>query len=838
MFKNIIEDQRKRLEEEKRSLEIKINEIDEKIKGLEEQRSGLAKQFNGMGLSKETRNWYIEALDARIESDKSELEQQKNSFKTTKFEEEFKVTLKNELHSKIISIETALEEKKKEEDILREKILEILSGGDLKLIPELNKEMEKVLSTKDELSKILANLKDIENSFDSNTYEEVVAKMEKIEEISLITDTDVVEATPAATENKAEDVVTPAATENKALDVVTPVPIKNISEVNEEENIDNIDDKDEIEKIISELQTNISNFSEQEYVDNARKILSKIESLKDKDLQNDLKEKLKSIKFSSANNESNDNLNLDELKKKFEEKYSLLEREMLTDVAIDFDEIDSLANQIKNKTTDFFVITGISKSIDDLKSLYKFSGAVSYKMRNKEITSDDEKEISELLEKINKISPIVYDGMNKKFEEIKNNSKDPKGLKEDKFILFKRPVLKVNNVTLRNSKESTPEESLKKLKELEDKINGTVFDKLEDIKSEIKTATKSNEISASDELDLMELVNLRKEELAKIKATSEAIKENMKAIPLEKYIDEANVKGIMTNFDKYIDSIKGIYELIEKAPADSIVAKKYDELIDTFVKFNNRVSTKYNIEKYRKNPTSKKFDYLYNSGTIISKLSKESLKEEGLKKLFANTKKILKAKNEIASLQYKVRTEGMDWLSNSEKRKYNTASKDIAEDLVEILVSEIAKLRKNEFSLKPSVAFDTWILLLSIMPENVKVNGDPYTMGRVIQLVSEYIRLVPNVIKDTNDKSVKKQLDEKDALDPAACYSTVAGICLFRKENEHFDFIDYGKDSDDEVLYADSVTVLYGIRYKDPEAKVKDYINEFGTTYHYGKFNN
>ncbi len=892
MFKTIIGEQRKRLEGERKSLENKIDEIDKKISALEEERKTLHKQFDDMALSKEDKEWYIEALNTRISLDKSELEQQKDAFKTTELEKQFKATLKNELRSSIENIADIIAENKKEESALRENLRKTIVSGDLSLISGLNDKMSEILSAKDELSKLLSNLKDIENSFDDDTYEEVVAKMEKVEKLTLITDTGIIEAPQAAPENGTDDVATPVPIKdiseeeyNNTLKLLNEVEEKldkllkadvetiissnnnlgvkgetiedyyskveefikdnfntpNVSKISEK--LDTIKEKydeyielkdliTEIIKNIDELKNNMLNFSKQKYVDTARQILSKIELLEDEELKNDLTKQLKLVEFGRTNNESNDNSDLEELKEKFRKIYSSKERAMLTDVVIDFDDIENLAAQFEDE----FSKNSAYACIDNLKDLYELSGKVSMKIKNDEITPDNGKEITDLLYEIKKISSVVYGGLNEQFEKRK---KEFKVLEDSKIVsFFKKPSTAATGTKenpqgfipegtfddledeFTHPENNSEEEERKIFEELENEINHTSFDKLENLRKEVDSA----KISKDKALKLNMLIGSIKNQLEKIDATSEALKKNIDLISLEKFADKNEIQGMLDNFNKYVDSIKVIYEIVKSNPTDSVIAKEYDKLVDTFVEFNNKVSTKFNIEKFRIKPKSRYCNFKYNDGNVILRLSRERIEEKGYKELFVNTEKILNAKNIISELQVKIRLDGFGSLKGKmfdKTKKYNKAVNDICEDLIEMLNNEIKELEKDNFTLIPTKAFDSWILMLSIMPNSIEVKQKEYARGYVTELVSKYASMIKNVIEKSNDESLKKQLG-KDNIDLDAWYSTIAAISLYKKEHDYFDFKDESAFEDDVTLYADHSSVLHGIKYMDPETKVRN----------------
>lgn len=907
MFKTLIDEQTKRLEEEKESLKIKIEEIDEKIKLLDEQRESLEKEFNNMPLSKENRAWYLEALATRIESDKKNLEDEKNAIKTTELEEQFKVILKNELHDQIMKIETEITEILNKEENLKEKILSFIKEGNLDDITNLNKKMSKLLSKKDILNKTLRVLKDdIEVSFDKYTYEEIVEKLKQIKDVDLESDEEekdefidtysyddiivlsndmelklnellkadaetIINSNVKVNETTIEDyfeivekymsynslgpgnnpiktkletitkkyeeysklnnliieIIKIDLEELKNSDINTfyskfnsiRLKIHNIdakyqsvkqslskmlevvenefktshklgTPVNPDNDLD--DDKNEIEKMINDLKNNKSNFSEQKYVDTARQILSKIESLEDEEIRKDLTKQLKLVEFGSVSNESNDNLKLEELKIAFKEEYSIVERSMLTDAVINFDKIKNIASQFE----DILTQSNAYECIDNLKDLYDLSCKVSIKIKNDYITTDDEKEITNLLHEIRKISEVVYDGMNKRFIKRKtelNKSKNPNNENENKIF-----------------------------KALEDKINHTAFDKLDDLKKEVEKVKESKEISEDEAIKLNLLINNVKDQLGKIEATSKNLIENISLISLKKFVNKDGIQGMLDNLNKYVDSIKTIYEIVKLNPADSVVAIKYDELVNTFVEFNNKVSTKFNIEKTRVKPKSRECKCKYNNGDVIVRLSKERIEEKGYKELFANTEKILNAKNTISELQVKIRLDGFDSLKSRIKifdktEDYNKAVNDICEDLIGMLNNEIKELEKDNFTLIPTKAFDSWILMLSIMPNSI---GN-YTRGDITELVTKYASMIKNVIEKSNDESLKKQLG-KDNIDLDTWYSTIAAISLYKKEHDYFDFKDESTFDDDITLYADHSSVLHGIRYMDPETKVRN----------------
>ncbi len=903
MFKTLIDEQTKRLEEEKESLKIKIKDIDEKIRLLDEQRESLEKEFNNMPLSKENRAWYLEALNTRIESDKKNLEDEKNAIKTTGLEEQFKVILKNELLDQIMKIENEISRISKEEEDLKKDISDVIIGGNLDDITNLNKKMSNLLSSKDILNKTLRVLKDdIEASFDKYTYEEIVGKLKRIENVDLESKKEEIDefivpdsyddiiALSNDMESKLDELLKSDAETiinsnvmvsettiddyfemvnkymrdnayypicndiNPKLEIITKkyeeysklnsliieiiktdidelknsdinafyskfvsiklkidnidvkyqsvkqslskmlevvknefkTPHKLDAQVNPEESLDNDDDKVEIESMIKDLKNNMSNISKQKFVDTARQILSKIESLEDEEIRKDLKKQLKLVEFGSASSESNDNLNLEELKEKFKEKYSSIERAMLTDVVIEFDDIESLAAQFD----DILTKSNAYEYIDDLKKLYKLSSTVSIKIKKDYITTDDEKEITNLLHEIRDISPVVYKGMNERFIKRKTE--------------------------LNKSKNSNNENENKIFKALEYKINYTAFDKLDDLKKEVEKVKESKEISEDEAIKLNLLINNVKDQLGKIEATSKNLIENKNLILLKKFVNKDGIQEMLDYLNKYVDSIKTIYEIVKLNPVDSVVAIKYDELVNTFVEFNNKVSTKFNIEKTRDNPKSSVYNCKYNKGNVILRLSKERIEEKGYKKLFANTEKILNAKNTISELQVKIRVDGFNSLKWNKRRKYDKSVNAICEELIEMLNDEIKELEKDNFTLNPKCAFDSWILMLSIMPNSV---GD-YTRSGIIELVAKYASMIKNVIEKSNDESLKGQLG-KDNIDLDAWYSTIAAISLYKKENDFFDFKDESVD-DDITLYADHSSVLYGIRYMDPETKVRN----------------
>ncbi len=603
-----------------------------------------------------------------------------------------------------------------------------------------------------------------------------------------------------------------------------------ISDDEDEENLDNNDDKVEIESMISELKNNMSNFSKQKYVDTARQILSKIELLEDEELKNDLTKQLKLVEFGRTNNESNDNSDLEELKEKFRKIYSSKERAMLTDVVIDFDDIENLAAQFEDE----FSKNSAYACIDNLKDLYELSGKVSMKIKNDEITPDNEKEITDLLYEIKKISSVVYGGLNEQFEKIKKESED---LEDSKIVsFFKKPSTAATGTKenpqgfipegtfddledeFTHPENNSEEEERKIFEELENEINHTSFDKLENLRKEVDSA----KISKDKVLKLNMLIGNIKNQLEKIDATSEALKKNIDLISLEKFADKNEIQGMLDNFNKYVDSIKVIYEIVKSNPTDSVIAKEYDKLVDTFVEFNNKVSTKFNIEKFRIKPKSRYCNFKYNDGNVILRLSRERIEEKGYKELFANTEKILNAKNIISELQVKIRLDGFGSLKSKFKmfdktKDYNKAVNDICEDLIEMLNNEIKELEKDNFTLIPTKAFDSWILMLSIMPDSI---GD-YTKSDIIELVAKYARMIKNVIEKSNDESLKKQLG-KDNIDLDAWYSTIAAISLYKKEHDYFDFKDESAFEDDVTLYADHSSVLHGIKYMDPETKVRN----------------
>lgn len=946
MFKTLIDGLNSKLTEDSKNIKSKIDELEIDFNQFKEKIDNQKKEIQDLPLPEETKNKLVGNLNSGLSKKKSEFEQAKSNLdnQLKELDEKTKAALELELDNAILRAEQKLKDIDNKLDDLNKKIDDATKAIDFTLISSLGIEIKSVFSGKEQIDKLLSNLNNLKKEFDINSFNGIVLKMERIEnvdlesyektidefmDISIVSYDDIMflsndmeskldellksDAETIINSNVMVDKITiedyfeiaekyrdydllvavnnPIKTQletitkkyeeysklkNLIIEIIkididelknsdiktfyskfvsTKLKIDNIdvkyqsvkqslskmlevvknefktshklgTQVNPDNDLD--DDKNEIQKMINDLKNNKSNFSEQKYVDAARQILSKIESLEDKELKEDLKNQLKLVEFGSASSESNDNLNLEELKEKFKEKYSSIERAMLTDVVIEFDDIESLAAQFD----DILTQSNAYEYIDDLKKLYKLSSTVSIKIKNDYITTDDEKEITNLLHEIRKISNVVYDGMYKQFEERKRQLESLEGSEIVSF--FRKPTTTGTNensegfIIAGNSDdyedifthpENNPgENERKKFKELEDKINHTAYNKLEDLRNEVEKVKESKGINEAEAAKLNLLISNIQVQLEEIKTTSEILIKKIGLIPLKKFVDKDEMQGMLDEFNKYVDNIKTIYEMVKSNPIDSVVAIKYNELVDTFVEFNNKVSTKFNIEKFRRKPGSRKWNCKYNNGDEIVRLSKERIEEKGNKKLFANTEKILNAKNTISELQVKIRLDGFDSLKSKifdKTKDYNKAVNDICDDLIGMLNNEIRELEKDNFTLDPTKAFDSWILMLSIMPSSI---GD-YTRSDITELVAKYASMIKNVIEKSNDESLKKQLG-KDNIDLDTWYSTIAAISLYKKEHDYFDFKDESAFDDDITLYADHSSVLYGIRYMDPEMKI------------------
>lgn len=854
MLKTLIEEQKNKLNEYQASIDDKVDEKNYEIEMLRNSYENQKEEFKKMAnLSDDKRSEYIKKLDGFFDKKIDELGKERDELNNQidNIKNEMKDKLKDELNKTLKNVEETLKSKKQVYDDIDKKLIIAIESGEFDLMSDLRAEMEGVLSSIVKLEKINNYLCDIISKFDGSSYEEIVDEINKIENLSLVDDLKENKSN-SDEEKKKEDLY------NSVLDQLS----KKMEELNNllNDNYENIiksdedmkeintsvanlciliaDDKEKQEKIlttreeleriyisyeelknaIDAITNQINELNENNINQLLPNIQSNISKIKNQNVKEYLEQQCK--KAQEKINNSQNNLGVDDYKKTlndFYEEYENLENLIAKNEDISFDKIEKIASIIRITTSDETVKKGTDIAIQNTKKLKALVGEVYNKLGN-EITPEVEKEIEILLEKINDISKNTYDYVNGQFKKALEDKNGTNSADEEEIFAFFDDIDQTKNET--NNNDPYDKEKLTKI------INDADLDDFEEVSKEVEKITEVNE-----KIALSLLIKQRIDQLQQINDISDNLSADVDRIDLEHYSDNEYVKKLVEVLEKYVNSINSIYKTIKGAPVDSVVVKKYDSLVDAFVKFNNKTATKFNIEKYRVKPTSKQFNYKENGRIHIARLNKKSLKENGLKELFANTTKILKAKDAISAIKWKIRTNGLDGLYTKERKEYDKAVNDISEDLFIMLVKEVEMLENGEFSLRPSVAFDAWTLLLSIMPADIQVEKDYYTIGYVTELVTKYINLITNKLCFKIDESIKGQLNESDYLDVDACYSTIASICLYRKENEYFEFKDNSSKDDDETLFANSYTVLYGIKYFDPKSKVKDYINEAGTTY-------
>lgn len=850
MLKTLIEEQKNKLNEYQASIDDVINKKNHEIEMLRNSYEKQKEEFDKMvGLSNDKKSEFIKKLNTFFDDKIDELGNERDELNNQidNIKNEMKDKLKDELNKTLKKVEETLKSKKQVYDDIDKKLIIAIESGEFDLMSDLRAEMEGVLSSIVKLEKINNDLCDIISKFDGSSYEELVAEINKIENLSLVDDLkenklieDLYKSVLDQLSKKMEE-LNNLLNDNYENIIKSDEDMKEINTSVANLCISIADDKEKQEKLlttreeleriyisyeelknaIDAITNQINELNENNINQLLPNIQSNISKIKNQKVKEYLEQQCK--KAQEKINNSQNNPGADDYKKTlndFYEEYENLENLIAKNENVSFDKIEKLASIIQFMTSDEIVKKGTDTAIQNTKNLKTLVTEVYDKLGNK-ITSEAEKEIEILLEKINGISKKTYDYVNGQFKkalEDKNKNGANSTNVDEKIIAFFNNIDQTKNET--NNNDNYDMATLTKI------INDAYLDDFEEVSKKVEKLTKSDE-----KIALSLLIQKRIDQLKKIKDISDNLSADADRIDLEHYSDNEYVKKLVEVLEKYVISINNIYTVIKDAPTDSVVVKKYDSLVDAFVKFNNKAAIKFNIEKYRVKPTSKQFNYKENGRIHIARLNKKSLKENGLKELFANTTKILKAKDAISAIKWKIRTEGLDGLSNRERKEYDKAVRDISEDLFIMLEKEVERLEKGEFSLRPVVAFDAWTLLLSIMPADIQVEKDYYTIGYVTELVTKYINLITNKLCFKNDESIKRQLNKSDDLDVDECYSTIAGICLYRKENEYFEFKDNSSKDDDETLFANSYTVLYGIKYFDPKSKVKDYINEAGTTY-------
>lgn len=461
------------------------------------------------------------------------------------------------------------------------------------------------------------------------------------------------------------------------------------------------------------------------------------------------------------------------------------------------DEQNKFENNFKSKLETFKKGLGFTSGslIDNLNNIEKLGGYIGMAKEiillieeiSKALKEYKDNPIEDNLKKIrqieDKIKSLDTDAYNEIKQAVADLIKKVKNKPRRNILsnIFDAPT---NNTSVTTSNDSDYKTKIEKA-DIKD------LDLLE------KTIESENPV---DKDNLISLIKLRRDQITCINNIMKNLTADSKKINLEKYMSEKSIEDMKKIVLDYANEIKRIYTSVSLASKDSFVASKYNELVDMFVKFNERSARKANLEKYRIKK-SDKFNFKYNGHTEIARLSKANINEKGIRILFANTKEILTAKDKISGVMHSIRIGGIDNLTSSQRKVFTKYAMKESENLLELLLEELSTINDGEYTVLPKIAMDAWVGLLSIMPSEIELDDEIYSYKEVKSLANKYIESLSTVYQGTIDTNEYKSIIK-------AVYSN-------RNKNDVFDFIDNSKEEDDKVLPTPADTVLYGVKYHD-----------------------
>ena len=213
-----------------------------------------------------------------------------------------------------------------------------------------------------------------------------------------------------------------------------------------------------------------------------------------------------------------------------------------------------------------------------------------------------------------------------------------------------------------------------------------------------------------------------------------------KESPLDLFIkDVEDLKKNIFNYEdeKVIEKIDALKLEFEKICKDS----RADALIDVkeYLNILNDIIFKYNKKKNddkRKVETKKLYDqeidvksdgtiYALNAKRIIDKLFKKTDDN------FMNTIKVLKSKNKLEKLKYKLYKNGFSNMNRTDKDTYEKSQNTVAKNLLKYLMNKEVGLREY---------CKDWAELFSIMPDKLRVYKKTYTKDDVLKMTNNWFK--------------------------------------------------------------------------------------------------
>lgn len=315
------------------------------------------------------------------------------------------------------------------------------------------------------------------------------------------------------------------------------------------------------------------------------------------------------------------------------------------------------------------------------------------------------------------------------------------------------------------------------------------------LKSE-EDATKALD-EAESTLCYIKNPNVAKELEKKIKKVREDITKN-NSLSLDSFKEK--VENLKNNIYIYNDKkvkqiIKELKEDFEEICNDSntsnlINAKEYLNILnDIIFEYNkkknienkdmesNLISTGFGVEQTKSNNKI----YALNAKRIIDKMFKKTDNN------YLNTIKVLKSKNKMEKLKYKLYKEGFSNMSRYDKDIYEKSQKAIAKRLLKYLMRKDDELEEDLESKDNCLK---WLELIRIMPDELKPYKTTYSKKDVLQMAKDWFK---KVFDSGYINKVEYEFYISSAIDTSKYRSEVDDYYVLPNSSDFVTYIDENK---------------------------------------------
>lgn len=291
--------------------------------------------------------------------------------------------------------------------------------------------------------------------------------------------------------------------------------------------------------------------------------------------------------------------------------------------------------------------------------------------------------------------------------------------------------------------------------------------------------------------------NVAKELEKKIKKAREDITKN-NSLSLDSFKEK--VENLKNNIYIYNDKkvkqiIKELKEDFKEICNDSntsnlINAKEYLNILnDIIFEYNkkknienkdmksNLISTGFGVEQTKSNNKI----YALNAKRIIDKMFKKTDNN------YLNTIKVLKSKNKMEKLKYKLYKEGFSNMSRYDKDIYEKSQKAIAKRLLKYLMRKDDELEEDLESKDNCLK---WLELIRIMPDELKPYKTTYSKKDVLQMAKDWFK---KVFDSGYINKVEYEFYISSAIDTSKYRSEVDDYYVLPNSSDFVTYIDQNK---------------------------------------------